>query len=56
LLHSNSKIDFGKRPYRQREVFTPWTKYRRLPNWAPTINLEEGLLRLKEEVLHSSVN
>ncbi|HSN13942.1 MAG TPA: NAD(P)-dependent oxidoreductase [Anaeromyxobacteraceae bacterium] len=36
-------IDWGKRPYRAREVMTPWTRGVPLPGWAPEIALEDGL-------------
>jgi nucleoside-diphosphate-sugar epimerase len=35
---------WGARPYRQREVMTPWSKGKRLPGWRPKIGLEEGIL------------
>jgi nucleoside-diphosphate-sugar epimerase len=36
-------IEWGKRPYRTREVMTPWTRGVPLPGWAPAIGLEAGL-------------
>ena len=39
------KINWGARPYRDREVMTTWTTYTPLPNWAPEISLEQGLPR-----------
>lgn len=36
-------IDWGGRPYRLREMMTPWSGGRPLPGWAPRITLEEGL-------------
>jgi nucleoside-diphosphate-sugar epimerase len=37
------EIDWGTRPYRAREVMTPWTRGAPLPGWAPAIALEAGL-------------
>jgi nucleoside-diphosphate-sugar epimerase len=39
------KINWGGRPYRDREVMKTWTTYTPLPNWAPEIALEQGLPR-----------
>lgn len=34
---------FGERPYRAREVMTPWQEGETLPGWSPKIRLEDGL-------------
>ena len=39
------KINWGGRPYREREVMLTWNKFEKLPGWCPTISLEEGLIR-----------
>jgi nucleoside-diphosphate-sugar epimerase len=36
-------MNWGKNPYRTREVMTPIYFYPRLPGWNPTISLENGL-------------
>ncbi len=36
-------IEWGGRPYRQREVMIPWTKFQTLPDWNPKINLRAGI-------------
>lgn len=36
-------IEFGKRPYRYREVLEPWNAFQLLPGWAPKIKLADGL-------------
>jgi nucleoside-diphosphate-sugar epimerase len=41
-------IRWGRRPYRHREVFTPWSTGRRLPGWRPRVGLEEGIARSKD--------
>lgn len=38
-------IKWGARPYRDREVMTPWENFEQLPGWEPKISLEEGLRR-----------
>jgi len=42
-------IEWGGRPYRQREVMTPWKDPPSLPGWQPGISLEEGLERMLAE-------
>lgn len=36
-------ISFGGRPYRQREVMVPWTKYEAVPKWQALIPFEIGI-------------
>ena len=36
-------IEWGGRPYRDREIMIPWTSYKLLPNWKPKVSLEEGI-------------
>ena len=42
-------INWGARPYREREVMIPWSTGVSLPGWRPRIGLEEGLTRLNAE-------
>ena len=42
------RILWGKRPYRNREVMSPWTEGSWLPGWSPTIPLSDGLKSLLE--------
>lgn len=42
-------INWGARPYREREVMTPWSTGVSLPGWRPRIGLGEGLSRLIAE-------
>ncbi|MBO4401728.1 MAG: NAD(P)-dependent oxidoreductase [Selenomonadaceae bacterium] len=39
-------IEWGGRPYRQREVMVPWKNFKTLPGWAPKINLRDGIGKL----------
>jgi CDP-paratose synthetase len=36
-------INFGGRPYREREVMIPWQNGKVVPGWTPIVSLEEGL-------------
>ena len=36
-------IEWGRRPYRDREVMVPWRGYRTVPGWQPKIDLAKGL-------------
>lgn len=36
-------INWGRRPYREREVMIPWSKGEKLPDWEPKITLQEGI-------------
>ena len=38
-------VDYGLKPYKQREVMRPCLNYKFLPDWNPTISLEEGFAR-----------
>lgn len=40
------RIEWGGRPYREREVMTPWRAFEPLPDWTPVVPIEEGLRRL----------
>lgn len=39
-------IEWGKKPYRCREVMVPWDRGRILPGWRPSVSLEEGIRKL----------
>ena len=36
-------IEWGGRPYRQREVMIPWKSFKTLPGWSPKIDLRTGI-------------
>lgn len=36
-------LNWGARPYKQREVMVPYSGYKRLPNWAALVSVEGGL-------------
>jgi len=39
-------IDWGARPYRDREVMEPWSKGECVPAWKPRIEVKEGISKL----------
>lgn len=41
-------INWGAKPYKQREVMNPVTTYKRLPEWKAEILPEEGFLKFKQ--------
>lgn len=41
-------ILWGDRPYRFREVFSPWDKGEILPGWIPEISLKEGIMLMED--------
>ena len=36
-------VNFGKRPYKEREVMKPMCEYKILPNWQINITIYKGL-------------
>ncbi|CAN5499923.1 NAD(P)-dependent oxidoreductase [soil metagenome] len=48
LTKSKLAITWGGRPYRDREVMLPYSELKRIPGWAPTISLRQGLRDLLE--------
>ncbi|MEO9482445.1 MAG: NAD(P)-dependent oxidoreductase [Ekhidna sp.] len=45
IAGESTNIQWGARPYRDREVMTPWENFEPLPGWQPKISLEEGVQR-----------
>lgn len=41
-------IEWGGRPYREREIMTPWHSYKLLPGWQPKVPLREGIKKFLE--------
>jgi nucleoside-diphosphate-sugar epimerase len=56
ITKKKMRIDWGKRPYRLREVMVPWTKGSSLPGWEPKISLSEGIMRMHEHDRHSHMD
>ena len=47
VIKKKLPIEWGGRPYRPREVMTPWSTGKTLPGWRPKIGLEEGIKRME---------
>lgn len=43
-------IEWGGRPYRDREVMVPWNVGPAVPGWQPRIGLEDGLRKVEEDM------
>jgi nucleoside-diphosphate-sugar epimerase len=43
VLGAEVPVEWGARPYRPREMMTPWTYFPELPGWKPRIDLRDGL-------------
>jgi nucleoside-diphosphate-sugar epimerase len=41
-------IEWGGRPYREREVMLPWNRGESLPGWKPVVGLVEGIKRMRK--------
>ena len=46
LASCKLKIKWGQRPYREREVMTPWSDGIKIPGWSPKVSIEEGIAKL----------
>ena len=42
-------INWGERPYREREVMIPWEKGEPVPGWEPKFTLAEAIKKMTEE-------
>ena len=45
VLGVKVNVNWGKRPYRNREVMVPWLGSQKLLNWEVRVELDEGLIR-----------
>ena len=48
------EVKWGARPYRPKEVMVPWCTGVVIPGWSPKVNLEEGLLKMGQELWSDS--
>lgn len=46
-LGKKINADFGKKPYKPREIMSPYEKYQFLPNWKAQVTLQNGFERFK---------
>ncbi|MGI9860906.1 NAD(P)-dependent oxidoreductase [Moorella naiadis] len=47
IIGKDLPIEWGGRPYRNREVMVPWNNGMQLPDWQPKISIEEGIRRME---------
>ncbi len=48
ILGKQMNLNWGARPYKNREILSPYRGYKSLPNWHPTITIREGLKKFVE--------
>jgi CDP-3, 6-dideoxy-D-glycero-L-glycero-4-hexulose-4-reductase len=48
ILERPINVNFGARPYKDREIMNPSENYSKLPNWKAVISLEDGLTRFRK--------
>ena len=48
ILGKEMKLNWGVRPYKNREVMRPFEGYDKLPNWHPNITLKDGLTKFNK--------
>jgi nucleoside-diphosphate-sugar epimerase len=51
-----AKVEWGARPYRRREVFSPWENAPILPGWVPRLDLKTGLTRYRNHSAKQSLH
>jgi nucleoside-diphosphate-sugar epimerase len=53
IIGCDVRINWGGKPYREREIMLPWSNYEKLPNWHPEFSLEEGLKKMIRKEIFS---
>lgn len=48
VLGKQLPIEWGHKPYRNREVMVPWDSYDSLPGWNPNITLDKGIIKTQD--------
>lgn len=43
ITKNSITVNWGKRPYRDREVMIPWSNGKKLPGWEAKVSLEDGI-------------
>jgi nucleoside-diphosphate-sugar epimerase len=46
LTNKKLNINWGGRPYREREIFIPWNNAKVVPEWRPLVSVFEGIKQL----------
>ena len=47
ILSVNLNVEWGSKPYRCREVFSPWSNFPLIPGWVAKVSLQEGIKYLE---------
>jgi nucleoside-diphosphate-sugar epimerase len=50
VLSIQIKVEWGSLPYRGTEVFEPWPTDPIVPNWHPTVSLEQGIQTIADSL------
>lgn len=48
IIGKKINVNFGKKPYKEREVMSPCKNYKKVPDWKAKVTLEMGLKRFIE--------
>lgn len=48
VIGKKMNVNFGGKPYKEREVMSPKNDYKKLPNWTDNISLAKGFLKMKK--------
>jgi nucleoside-diphosphate-sugar epimerase len=54
ILGVRLNVDWGKKPYRKREVMQTWDQGTVLPGWAPHVSIDDGIRRLEGNVRNAA--
>lgn len=49
VFNRKLNISWGARPYRKREIMTPWNEFIRVPGWQPKFSFTSGLQKMVKE-------
>ncbi len=47
IIQKDIPINWGGRPYRNREMMIPWVTGKKLPKWFPKVNIQDGIRRME---------
>ncbi len=55
VLERKLPVTFGARPYREREIMSPWDKGSPIPNWTATTTLFEGIRKTYDSIRTNAI-
>jgi nucleoside-diphosphate-sugar epimerase len=50
IVNRNLNVEWGGKPYRQREVFLPWSNFTLIPGWVAKVSLQEGMVNIDKNL------